>query len=278
VESYVHDGLTFDVSDHGPGDGRVIVALHGFPEDRHCWDAIAATLASAGYRMLAPDQRGYSPGARPEGRRAYALDHLAGDVLALADAAGAERFDVVGHDWGAVVAWHLAGSSPGRVRSLTALSVPHSQAFLAATIRSSQLLHSWYMLFFQLPNVPEELLARGGGRRFAAQLQRSGLDEESATRYAARAAIPGAMTGPINWYRALPFDAGRRLGPIAAPTLYVWGDRDRFVTRVAAERCAQHVVGPFLFVPLAGAGHWLPSRSAAEVTPLLLDHVTGVAA
>ena len=112
VDQYSRADLTFEVSDTGPADGRAVILLHGFPEDRHCWDSLAGSLAGAGYRALAPDQRGYSPGARPAGRRAYALDQLAGDVLALADAAGVDRFDVVGHDWGAAVAWFLAGGAP----------------------------------------------------------------------------------------------------------------------------------------------------------------------
>jgi pimeloyl-ACP methyl ester carboxylesterase len=280
VDSFQHDGLTFDVSDSGPADGRVVVLLHGFPEDRLCWDRLTPYLVDAGYRVLAPDQRGYSPGARPGGRRAYALDRLAGDVLALADAAGAVRFDVVGHDWGAVVAWHLAGAHSERVRSLTALSVPHSQAMLGSLLRSSQLLHSWYMFFFQIPNLPEQVFARGGEQRFADQLRRSGLDSDSAQRYARRVSTPGAMTGPLNWYRALPLDARLpdRGGAITSPTLFIWGERDQFITRVAAERCADHVVGPYLFVPLAGGSHWLPSGSVGEVGPALLDHLAGEAA
>ncbi|HEY3810262.1 MAG TPA: alpha/beta fold hydrolase [Acidimicrobiales bacterium] len=278
MEHYTHDGLLFDVSDSGPAEGRVVVLLHGFPEDRYCWTQLTAVLVDAGYRVLAPDQRGYSPGAQPAGRRAYTIDKLAGDVLALAAVAGADGFDVVGHDWGAVVAWHLAGRHPERVRSLTALSVPHPQAFLGAMIRSSQLARSWYMAFFQIPRLPELALRRAGEARFVAQMERSGLDEETARRYAARAAIPGAMTGPLNWYRALPLSMGNRLGPISTPTLFVWGDRDQFVTRVAAERCARHVTGPFRFVPLAGATHWLPSRSAGEVGPVLLEHLAAVPA
>lgn len=278
MEQYTHNGLLFDVSDTGPADGRVVVLLHGFPEDRHCWTDLTAPLVEAGYRVLAPDQRGYSPAARPAGRRAYTVDRLAGDVLALAAVAGADRFDVVGHDWGAVVAWFLAGRHPERVRSLTALSVPHTQAFLGAMLRSSQLAHSWYMAFFQIPGGPEWALRRAGEARFVAQLQRSGLDEASARRYAVRAVTPGAMTGPLNWYRAIPLSTRTRLGHVTVPTLYVWGDQDQFVTRVAAERCGRYVDGRYRFVPLAGATHWLPSGSAGEVGPLLLDHLAGVPA
>jgi pimeloyl-ACP methyl ester carboxylesterase len=276
IAQYAHAGLTFDVSDDGPVDGRAVILLHGFPEDRQCWKALAAVLVDAGYRTLAPDQRGYSPGARPSGRRAYTLDRVAGDTLALADAAGADRFDLVGHDWGAALGWHLAGHHPERVRSLTALSVPHPRAMVEALFHSTQALHSWYVLYFQLPGLPELAFSRAGERRFAAQLRRSGLDEESARRYAVRAATPGALTGPLNWYRALPFESRDRLGPINTPTLFVWGDRDQFLTRVAAERCGRHVTGPFRSVPLAGASHWLPSTSSAEVAPALLDHLASV--
>jgi pimeloyl-ACP methyl ester carboxylesterase len=276
IEQYSHDGFNFDVSDHGPADGRAVILLHGFPEDRHCWDRLAAALTAAGYRVLAPDQRGYSPGARPLGRRAYAIDRSAGDALALADAAGATRFDIVGHDWGAVVAWYLAGNCPERVRTLTALSVSHPQAFGRAMTHSTQAWHSWYMLFFQVPKASEWLLRRAGERRFAAALERSGLGEHSARRYAARAADPAAMTGPLNWYRAMPYNLRERFGPASTPTLLIWGDRDRFLTRAAAEACARYVTGPYRFVPLAGASHWLPSEAAAEVAPPLLEHLASV--
>jgi pimeloyl-ACP methyl ester carboxylesterase len=273
MDHYTRADLTFDVTDTGPAGGPAVILLHGFPEDRHCWDSLAGSLAEAGYRTLAPDQRGYSPGARPAGRRAYALDQLAGDVLALADAAGVDRFHVVGHDWGAAVAWFLAGAHSARIRSLTALSVPHPGAMAEALLRSAQPLRSWYMLFFQIPVVPERALSWSGGSRLGDQLQRTGLDGDSARRYARRAATPRALTGPLNWYRALPFDRRSRIGPVSVPTLFVWGRRDRFVTEVAANGCGRHVIGPFTFVPLAEADHWLPSSWAPLVAPPLLRHL-----
>ena len=261
------------MTDTGPPDGRVVILLHGFPEDRACWKRVSSALADAGYRTLAPDQRGYSPGARPRGRRAYSLDELGADVLALADAAGCERFDLVGHDWGGGLAWDLASRHPDRVRTMTSLSTPHPRAFAASLLRSTQLLHSWYMLFFQLPALPEMALRLGGGDRSAQSLRRSGLDDASASRYARRFAERGAMTGPLNWYRAIPFGSRDPAPPVAVPTLYVWSDGDGFLTRKAADLTARFVDGPYRFEVLEGRSHWLPTEAAAEVSKLLMDHL-----
>lgn len=272
--SYERDGIRFDVTDTGPANGRVAIMLHGFPEDRFSWSAMTSPLVDAGYRVLAPDQRGYSPSAPPSGRRAYRLQELTADVLALADTAGAERFDLVGHDWGSLVAWALAHRHPERVRSLCALSVPHPRAMRHAMTRSTQALRSLYVLSFQLPRLPEHLLARGGGRFLADGLQRSGLDRATAQRFASRAAEPMSMTGPLNWYRAIPLDLGSLPGPVTVPTLFVWGDRERFVTRSAAEACSRWVTGPYRFVSLAGRTHWLPTTAAEEIAPILGDHLS----
>ncbi|MGH9098051.1 MAG: alpha/beta fold hydrolase, partial [Acidimicrobiales bacterium] len=137
--------------------------------------------------------------------------------------------------------------------------------------------HSWYMAFFQIPRLPEAILSRCGEKRFVAQLRRTGLDEDSARRYARRAVTPGAMTGPLNWYRALPFEVRDRPGPVSAPTLFVWGDSDPFITRVAAERCARYVSGPFQFETVVGGTHWLPSGSVDDIAPPLLEHLAGTA-
>jgi len=276
VESYTHDRLTFDVTDSGPSDGRVVIALHGFPEDRHCWERITPSLTEAGYRVLAPDQRGYSPSARPVGRRSYIASNLNRDVLALADSVGADRFDVVGHDWGGFVAWDLAARHPDRIRSVTSLSTPHPQAARDAMLHSTQLLHSWYMGFFQLPWVPEKVLGWRGGNQGAQVLQRAGLDEATAKRYAVRLATPGAMTGPLNWYRAFPLGPRDRTPNVGVPALYVWSDGDRFLTRAAAEGTANYMTGPYRFEVLVGQNHWLPTNAAAQIAPLLLGHLASV--
>jgi pimeloyl-ACP methyl ester carboxylesterase len=273
METYTREGLTFKVTDIGPTDGRVVILLHGFPEDRHSWDRIGADLASAGYRVIAPDQRGYSPDARPHGRRAYTMKRLRDDVLALADVAGAGRFDVVGHDWGGAVAWDLAANFPERVRSLTSLSTPHPRALRAAMTHSTQLLHSWYMLFFQLPYVPEAVARRTGPERANRALVRSGLDPETAARYAERVTSPGSITGPINWYRGLPLGERQPAPEVRVPTLYVWSDGDVYLTRAAAEATARYVSGRYRFEVLAGVSHWIPTGAPERVAPLILAHL-----
>jgi len=275
MDTFATGSYSFDVTDAGPPDGPVVILLHGFPEDRHSWSEVTPALNDAGYRTLAFDQRGYSPGARPKARRDYTLPLLSGDVLALADQAGAEHFHIVGHDWGAVVAWYLAANHASRVRTVTAMSVPHPRAMGAALLRSSQILHSWYMLFFQLPAVPERALSLGGGSMMSRSLRRSGLGAATAERLAARGSEPSAWRGPLNWYRALPWGIREPLGSVRVPALYIWGDGDQFVTRAAAERCADFVTGPYRFVPLAGVSHWIPEEEPERASALLLEHLCG---
>lgn len=282
MEHFTNDGFSFDVTDtpaaDGSSAGQTCVLLHGFPEDRHCWDAVTPALAGAGYRVLAPDLRGYSGGARPAARRAYTLAQLAGDVLALADAAGVERFHLVGHDWGAALAWHLAGHHPGRLISLSALSVPHPEAFLRALVSSRQAVLSWYMAAFQVPGLPELALSRRGGRGMRAALTKTGLDPANAARYAARATDRAALRGPLNWYRAIPFGLRSRTERIDVPTLFVWSDGDTFIGRTAAELCGRYVDGPYRFEVLGGVSHWLPEEAPEQVAALLLQQFARVVA
>ena len=235
LTSWTRDDLTFDVRDSGPSDGQAVVCLHGFPQDGTAYDGVARQLAADGLRVLVPDQRGYSPGARPAGRSAYALEALADDVVALLDAAGVQQAHVVGHDWGGAVAWFLASRRRDRVRSLTVLSTPHPAAMRAEWLRSSQGLRSAYIAAFQLPVLPELMVGLGGGRAFAAGLRRSGLDADVAAHYTARMREPGALTAALGWYRAIPVSRGRGAGRVAVPTTYVVGR----VTRSSARpRCA----------------------------------------
>jgi pimeloyl-ACP methyl ester carboxylesterase len=276
MERFGNAGYSFEVTDTpsaGGGGGRqVALLLHGFPEDRHSWDGVASALAAAGYRVLAPDQRGYSPGARPAARSAYTLSRLAGDVLALADAAGVQRFHLVGHDWGGALAWYVADHYPGRLISLAALSVPHPQAFLRALASSNQAARSWYMAAFQLPGLPELVLSRRGGEAMRAALVHSGLDPGTAARYASRAADRPALRGPLNWYRAIPLGLRERTGRIEVPTLFMWSDGDRFVSQAAAELCGRYVSGHYRFEVIEGASHWLPEEAPERVAASLVAH------
>ncbi len=277
METFHRGALTFDVVDAGPTDGEPVVLLHGFPQNARSWDLVTPHLHARGLRTLCPDQRGYSPGARPVGRRAYATDELVLDVVALIDAIGADRVHLVGHDWGAAVAWGVAAAHPDRLRTLTALSVPHPASFLRAMVRSTQLLHSWYMLAFQLPRLPEHAMDPStprGRARFVAQLTSTGLPREAAERDADLLATPGAMTAAINWYRGIPFAARDTSPPkVTVPTLYVWGDGDRFLTRASAEHCGDYVEAPYRFEILRGADHWTLDKDADTLAALILEHL-----
>lgn len=273
MEFYTADGLTFDVTDAGPPDGEVIVLLHGYPETRASWDGVIPALADAGYRVLAPDQRGYSPRARPRGRRAYRMECLMDDVIALANAAGADRFHVVGHDWGGGVAWGLATWHAERLFSVVSLATPHIRAMLRAMATGTQGLRSWYMFFYQLPVLPELGVTTSWGRRmFRRTLQRSGLSESRIDEYIEVLNEPGAATAAVNWYRALPFGPRGATQPVQVPTLYVYGDRDFALGRKAADLTARYVSGPYRFEVLEGVSHWIPEEVPERVANLVLEH------
>jgi pimeloyl-ACP methyl ester carboxylesterase len=277
LTSLSHDGLAFEVSDSGTSGQRILIALHGFPQDRSCWDSLTQRISQSGVRVLAPDQRGYSPAARPKQRRAYLRSSLRGDVIALADAVGAERFDLLGHDLGGVVAWDLAGRHPERVRSLTVLSTPHPTAFRRALFRGGQATRSWYMVAFQVPYAAEALARAAGVERLTQTLARDGLDHGSAHRYATRLCSPPACAGCLAWYRAMPFDKGGSIPSVRVPTVYIWGANDRYVAPAAATATADSVVGRFRLEVLADSGHWLPEMDAAKVGPILLENLAATA-
>jgi pimeloyl-ACP methyl ester carboxylesterase len=278
MQRFARGPLSFDVTDEGPADGEVVVLLHGYPEDRTCWSGVLPGLLSAGLRVLAPDQRGYSPGARPRRRRDYALHELTDDVLALVDASGAERVHLVGHDWGGAVAWAFATAYPERLRTVTSLATPHPRALASSLLTSTQALHSWYIAAFQLPVLPEAMVRAAGGRATARALVRSGLPPEAAQRYASRLQDPGAARGALNWYRGMPLSRSRSRtrpasGPVRVPTLYVYATGDAFLGRRAAELTARHVAAPYRFEVLDGASHWLPDEAPDLVARLLLEHI-----
>lgn len=278
ITSFERHGLVFEVSDQGPLEADLVVLLHGFPQTASSWDRLAPLLHASGYRTLAPNQRGYSPRARPRGRFAYRLSELAEDVLALIEAAGpgSRKVHVIGHDWGAAVAWTLAATRPDVVATVTALSVPHPAAFMRALFTSRQFLMSWYMFAFQLPWLPELFVRRINQRarsRLIAGLVAGGQTKANAVRDTDFLVNSGALTPALNWYRAMPFNPPGRLTRVAIPTLYVRSDKDPALGRKGADLTRRFVTGPYTFHTLTGIGHWIPEQAAHEVAELLRVHL-----
>ncbi len=273
MEHYRRGNLVFDVIDAGPADGSVVVLLHGFPQLNTSWDKVIGRLTAQGYRCLAPNQRGYSRGARPTRRRDYRTPELVEDLRALVEASEASRVHLVGHDWGALVAWAAAAELPDRLATVTTLSVPHPAAFLRALLTSRQGLASWYMYAFQLPFIPERFLlgANGEARQFTKALQASGQSAEAAERDARAMAEPGALTAALNWYRAIPLsDVRSTRAKVGVPTLYVWSDEDAALVEKPARNTARYVTGEYRFETLHGS-HWMLDEQPDAVADLLLE-------
>jgi pimeloyl-ACP methyl ester carboxylesterase len=268
------DGLVFTCRSAGPEDGWPVLLLHGFPQTSRCWSAQLEVLGKVGYRAVAFDQRGYSPGARPDDVTAYKPAALVGDVLAVADACGFDRFDLVGHDFGGMVAWMVAGHHAERVRTLTVASTPHPAAFKASYQGSSdQNERSGYMRTFreaERGEVESQLLADD-----AAGLRSvyAGLEPEAVEDYVTVLSQPGAMVAAIDWYRSMSGAASAATPPASMPTLYVWSDQDPSLGRDAAEATATLVTGPYRFEVLQGVGHWIPELAADAFNRFLLEQL-----
>jgi pimeloyl-ACP methyl ester carboxylesterase len=265
---------TFDVVSGGPDGGRTALLLHGFPESSRMWEGVTSRLHAAGLRTAAPDQRGYSPGAKPAAVEAYAMREIVGDALGLLDALGWPVVDLVGHDWGAAVAWQLAARHPDRVRTLTAISVPHPLA-LSTAMRgdAEQQERSSYFGLFRMPGKAEETLLADDARQLRAML--SPMPADRVEVFVRPMTEPGALTAALNWYRAASRNDVEGLGPVPAPTSYLWGTEDLAVARSAAELCAKYVTGPYQFVELPGVSHWVPELSPEPVADAILDRVAG---
>jgi pimeloyl-ACP methyl ester carboxylesterase len=268
--------LIFDVRVDGPEDGRPVLLLHGFPETSLSWAAVTPLLTEAGLRTYAPDQLGYSPGARPEEVSAYSTQNLTQVTADLMTALGVDRADVVGHDWGANVAWALAGWHPDRVRSLVAVSVPHPAAYTVAyRTDPEQKERSGYIRLFWQQGKAEEVLLSDGGRRLRRMLSggegETGVPAEAIEQYVAVLSAPGALTAALNWYRAM--SSGDRVDPVHVPTTYIWSDGDVAIGRTAAEACANYVTGDYRFVELPGITHWVPEQAPDQLATAILDRI-----
>jgi pimeloyl-ACP methyl ester carboxylesterase len=276
IHTFTRDSMTFDVLDSGPIDGPVVVLLHGFPERASHWDAVASLLHTRGLRTLAPDQRGYSPGARPRTRADYRMSCLVRDTLALIERHGAP-VHLVGHDWGAAVAWATASERPAMVRTLTTVSVPHPGAFARSLLTSDQALRSWYVLAFQPPWLVETV-ARVMPSALFPLLQRMGLSEAEVSRFRREILDYGALPGALGWYRALPFSAPSAVGPVCVPTTHVWSDGDLALSRRGAELTEDHVQAAYELCVLEGVTHWVPTQAPGQLADIILDRIASVKA
>ncbi len=289
------DALSFDALEAGPEDGPVVLLLHGFPATSRAFEGVIASLAEAGYHAVAPDLRGYSPGARPPADGDYALTNLTGDVVAIADALGADRVHLVGHDWGAALAWMSAGLAADRVETLTAISIPHPAALQGAMndSTSGQREASRYTELLREPDAAARLLADDAAalRMFYGDDPRDrapglyGVDvaateplpESLVADYLDVVGSPAALEAALAYYRVnwpalqqaeVALDGIR----VSQPTLYVWGERDFSVTAAAALSAERFVDGPYRLETL-DEGHWIPELAGDVLADTLLDHL-----
>jgi pimeloyl-ACP methyl ester carboxylesterase len=276
------NGINLHVVQTGPESGPLLIFLHGFPEFWYGWRHQIAHFAGAGFRVFVPDQRGYNLSDKPKGVVAYRLDELAADVLGLIEAAGREKAFLVGHDWGAAVAWWLAEHHAERVERMAILNAPHGAVFLRHLRRHpSQWLKSGYMLFFQLPGLPEALARRKNWRLAAEALWRSSrpgtFSPEDLERCREAWSRPGAYTGMVNWYRALlrrppSYPARPR---ITVPTLLIWGARDRFLEKAMA-RPSIDLCDEGRLILVEEATHWVQHEEAKRVNGWIEGFLRGM--
>lgn len=260
------------------GSGSPVLLLHGFPDSWHLWHRQVPALVAAGHRVVAPDLRGYGLSDRPTDVDAYALTELLGDVVGLLDQLGIERAAVVGHDWGALLAWALATTEPTRVTRLVALSVGHPAARTKGGL--AQQVKGLYIPFFLLPGAAEAVLPLRDWallRRVAWRGAKPG-ENPYVDRQVADLSRPGALSAALSWYRAnivlrrgrpsVPRSVRR---PVACPVLGVWSDRDPALTERQMTASADHVVGDWRYERIEGAGHWLPVEAGDALNGLLVD-------
>ena len=258
-------GIHYEVS----GEGRPVVLLHGFPDSGRLWRNQVPALVDAGFKVIVPDQRGYGESDKPADVEAYNILFLAGDVGAVLADAGVERAHVIGHDWGAAVAWAIAAMAPDSVDHLVALSVGHPSTFRSDGFEQHE--KSWYMLLFQFRDIAEQWLSNDGWANF-----RQWGRHPDADGVIAELERTGSLTPGLNWYRAnIPPESyigpALELPPVQAPTMGVWSTGDFALTEGQMIRSAENVKGPWRYERIGGPGHWMQLEAPDEVNRLLLD-------
>ncbi len=282
-------GFQFDAYEAGPDSGPLVLLLHGFPQSAWAFRHQVEALGQAGYHAVAPDQRGYSAGARPLEVEAYASGEMVDDALAFADHFGAEKFHLLGHDWGAGVAWTLAGHHGHRLITLTALSVPHPFAFSRAiageapadgTVNDQGDRSSYFAVFASLE--AEDIFLADDASMLETMFTTTGLSANDARYYTDRMRNRPALTAALNWYRAafqspeVTMAAMASMQPITMPTLYVWSTEDPALGKLGADLNGEYMAGPYTYVVLEGVGHWISEQVPDRLTELLLTHLASV--
>jgi len=270
------NGIHLHTALAGPDDGDPVFLLHGFPDAWFGWKAQIVPLAASGYRVIVPDQRGYNLSDKPKGVASYKMAILVEDILGLADALGHDRFHLGGHDFGAIVSWSLAMHHPERIKSLAIANVPHP-AVMGNYLRThlKQMLKSWYAFFFQIPGLPEWTV-RANNWRFLISAMPDDFTEEERDRYREAWNQPGAISGMINWYRALIQQRGQltRSPKIQMPTLVLWGQQDPHISYEMAPLSVDFCENGRL-VTFEDATHWVMHDKPAEVSQNLIEHFSG---
>jgi pimeloyl-ACP methyl ester carboxylesterase len=266
------DGVELEVRDDGDRAAPAVLLVHGFPDSSHLWRHQIEALTQAGLRTVTPDMRGFGASDKPADVEAYRLTHAVADLVAILDALEIEKARVVGHDWGAAVAWIFAALHPDRVERLVAMSVGHPAA-RRRTIADRE--KAWYQLLFQFEGIAEELVSRDDWSLFREWLREDGDVE----RYVADLARPGALTAGLSWYRAnlhprRQLEPRPQLPPIPAPTLALWSTRDNYLNEQPMLDSAAHVTGPWRYERIDGASHWMQLDQPAQVNALLLEFLT----
>jgi pimeloyl-ACP methyl ester carboxylesterase len=271
------NGLTFNVAE--AGSGPPVLLLHGFPDCWRLWRHQVPALAEAGHRVVAPDLRGFGETDKPEKVEDYKMRTLVGDAVGLLDALGIDRVAVVGHDWGAALAWMVATFAPDRVSRLVAVSVGHPVSFAGEDLDQKQ--RSWYMLWFQFPGVAERVLPENDWavfRRWAWNGAGPGQDPDC-DRQVAELSRPGALTAGLNWYRAnvdpatfvLSGPVHTSMPPVACPTMGVWSTDDFALAEAQMTGSQRFVTGPWQYRRLEGVSHWVPVHAPQDLNRLLVD-------